>query len=136
MNSLIKWLCPNGLGLRGVAAVTILSPIAALAGLVALSSCTTPQATTVANTAATAVAGAEVALTAADHVGYVYITQRACPPKGPAIWSCSDPKTVAAIKDYEQKAYEAVKQAEAGVVTVQAAMDAINALTAAVPKAP
>lgn len=100
-----------------------------------LGACTAPQATTATGAAATTVAGAEVALTAADQVAFTYVTQKACPP-GKVVWTCSDPATVAKIKSLSLTAYGYVKQAESGVATVQAAMDAINALTVAVPAAP
>lgn len=107
------------------------------AGLVymgfALGACTSQQATTATGAAATTVAGAETALTAAEHIGLIYAGQPLCPPKGPVVWSCRDPATMTKIKSLDNTAYTAVKQAEAGVATVDAAMAAINMLSAAVP---
>lgn len=99
----------------------------------AVGACSTTSATTVTNDATTTVAGAEVALTAAEHVALTYTSQPLCPTAGPAVWSCRDPATVTLIKNYDNIAYKAVKDAESGVATVAAAMAAINALTTAVP---
>lgn len=100
-----------------------------------VAACTSQQATTTVGGAATTVAGAEVALTAAEHVALTYAGQALCPVKGPVVWSCRDPATMTKIKALDQTAYTAVKQAEAGVATIDAAMTTINALSAAVPTA-
>ena len=109
--------------------------IVGIGGLVSLAGCAPQQATTATNAAATSVAGAEVALTAAEHVGLTYAAQAPC-PTGKVAVTCRDAATLARIKQLDQTAYTAVKQAEAGVVTVQVAMDAIAALSAATPAAP
>lgn len=106
--------------------------IVGIGAIVSLAGCAPQTATTVANTAATTVAGAEVALTAAERVALTYAAQAPC-PAGKVSVTCRDAATLARIKQLDQTAYTYVKQAEAGVVTVDAAMAAINALTAATP---
>ncbi len=105
--------------------------------VLALSACGTPPAgqsttTTAANAAITTVAGAEIALTAADGVATKYIQQPLC-PKGTVALSCSDPATATMLKSYGLRAYNAVKAAQAGTTSLAAAVAAINAYTAATP---
>ena len=121
-----KYLWPVSAGMAVLCLVTLL----------AVQACSTTTATTATNVAATTVAGAEVALTAADQVAITYVTQKPCPVGGPVAWTCSDPTTVTKIKSLSLTAYNYVKQAESGVATVQTAMAAINALIGAVPATP
>jgi hypothetical protein len=105
-----------------------------VAALLALAGCgvTTAQTTTASNAAITTVAGAEIALTAADTVATKYITQPLC-PKGVVLITCSDPATASSLKSYGQKASDVLKQAQAGTATLAAAVAALNAFTAATP---
>lgn len=114
---------------------TSIAVAALVAGPYLLAACSATPATTATNAAATTVAGAEVALTAAEHVALTYAGQAPC-AAGNVAWSCRDTATLTKIKQLDQTAYTAVKQAEAGVVTVQVAMDAIAALSAATPSGP
>jgi hypothetical protein len=90
--------------------------------------------TTATNAAVTTVAGAEVALTAADQVAYRYVIQAPC-AAGKVAWTCSDPATVTKIKSYALTAYTAVKDAERGVGTLAAALSALNLYQSALPPA-
>ena len=107
------------------------TPIAA-ALMLLVAACTSAQTTTASNAAITTIAGAEIALTAADQVATIYIKQPACKP-GTVALTCSDPATATALKSYGLKAYTAVKAAEAGIGTLAAAVAALNAYTAATP---
>ena len=93
------------------------------AALFGLAACAQPAQTTVAQVA--------VALTAADQVALQYVDL----PRCPAAPACSDPATVARIKDAAAKAYGSVKAAEAsgaqGDITL--AVSAVGALAAVIP---
>lgn len=104
--------------------------LAALPLLLALTACPSNRATT--NTVITTVAGAEIALTAADSVATTYIKQTAC-PTGVVKITCSDAATAAMLKSYGQKAHDVLKQAQAGTVTLAVAVAALNAFTSATP---
>lgn len=90
-----------------------------LALALALAGCA-GQSTTV--TAANTVASAEVGLTAAEKLALIY---EQSPSPNPAV--------VAQIKAADNTAYNAVKEAEAGDGTLNAALAAISALTKLVP---
>lgn len=92
--------------------------------------CSSQQVTT---KVSNAVVATEVALTAAEQLATLYATRPRCPLQVPPM--CSDPATVARIKALDQIAYGAVKAAESNEALLAGAIQAVNALRAAVPGA-
>jgi hypothetical protein len=77
------------------------------------------------------IAQTEVALTIAERLALVYVTQPVCVPAGPPV--CSDPAIVAQIKAADAVAYSAVKQAQAGKLDPSQAATEVAALAALIP---
>ena len=122
--ALLNWLAAN-YGKSASAIAVILLPLAliACAALPAVGPVLPPIQ----------VAQTEIALTAAEKLALNYVTLPQCKTGGSPI--CSQAAAVAAVKDYDNKAYAAMKLARASGSTgdVQAAFDAIAALAKAVP---
>jgi uncharacterized protein YcfL len=80
------------------------------------------------------VAGAEVALTAAEAAAFQYVTLPVCPASNGTL--CSNPAISAQIKAADNVAFAAVKSAEAGSGSVATAMAAIASLSSVIPTTP
>ena len=99
----------------------------AFAAIAALAACSSTQQSQT-------VAGAEVALTAAEAAAFQYVTLPVCPVSNGTL--CSSPAISAQIKAADNVAFAAVNSAKAGSSSVATAMAAIASLSAAIPAAP
>lgn len=77
-----------------------------------------------------AVDAAVVSLTTAERLALVYTSLPRCPVQKPV---CSDPSTVARIKDLDNKAYAAVKAAESNEALLSVAIAAVQSFQSSIP---
>ena len=92
-----------------------------------LSACASQQAATIATNS---VAGAEIALTAAEKAALVYTSLPRCPSSS---LLCSDSALVSKIKSADNVAYETVTAARSNSALVAVALTSIQTLTNLIP---
>ena len=99
----------------------------AVAAIAALAACSSAQQSQT-------VAGAEVALTAAEAAAFQYVKLPLCPASDGTL--CSNVAISAQIKAADNVAFAAVNSAKAGSGSVATAMAAIASLSAVIPATP